>query len=523
MDLTCSVRAGTLTVTRSRSSVRAWLVPDVALLISFVTLIYCLVLFDGTQKLFRDSDTGWHIRTGEAMLAGKGLPRVDSWSFVRSGQPWFAWEWGADVLMGAAHLAGGPAYVAGLYALAIAACTFLWFRLNWMTGGNFLLACGLVIPMLTTAMMHWHARPHVFGWLFVLSAVLYAERKGRSYAMVALASALWANLHASFFLGAVVAAVYAASHWLRPLIWDRPDRETEWRDARWYAGAAIVSLAATLVNPYGWHLHQHVTGYLLNQELLDRVGEFQSFNFHAEGSAQIVSAITVAGLGSVLALGQRNLAHSLLSALFLVMALRSARVLPLVALIALPLANGAISAALRSVTGLHPAVRRALDAFLQYCDNLRTHDRSLGGLAVAPAVVALTFAVLSLHAVAAHAGFPRDTFPVQAAGTVSRLPESARLLAPDLYGGYLIYRFNGQRKVWSDGRSDFYGADFMKDYLRIIEVRPGWHRRVKQTGFTHALLPNRYSLVPALEGMGWKRLHSDSVATLLESPAPVKD
>ena len=55
-------------------------------------------------------------------------------------------------------------------------------------------------------------------------------------------------------------------------------------------------------------------------------------------------------------------------------------------------------------------------------------------------------------------GFPRDQFPVEAA---RHLPPQARLLAPDKFGGYLIYASNGQRKVFFDGRSDFYGVEFM--------------------------------------------------------------
>ena len=45
-----------------------WLLPDLGLVVAFVTLFYCLFLFDGCQKLFRDSDTGWH-------SDGRGNPR----------------------------------------------------------------------------------------------------------------------------------------------------------------------------------------------------------------------------------------------------------------------------------------------------------------------------------------------------------------------------------------------------------------------------------------------------------------
>ena len=524
MDLTCSIPVGRIGETRAPSKgLAARVIPDVALVVSFLTLLWCLLFFDGTRNLFRDSDSGWHIRTGESILLGSGLPRTDSYSLLRSGQPWFAWEWGADVLMGGAHLLGGPAFVAGLYAVAIAACTWMWFRLTWAVGGNFLIACALAIPLLTTGNIHWHARPHVFSWLFLLAAIRYAENDRRSLLVVAVASAFWANIHASFFLGAVVALIYATALFIRPLLWNGFERSDDWQQARWFTAAAAVSLASTLLNPYGWQLHTHVASYLMNKELLDRVGEFQSFNFHSEDAAQIVIVMAVACTGAVAALGPRRLAHALLIGLFSIMALRSARVIPVLALVALPLANGAITAALSAARGLQPRVRKWLDAFLQYGENLRTLDRGFSGLATVPVVLAATFAILATPAIASRAGFPPETFPVQAAERVAQLPEAARILAPDMYGGYLIYRFNGKRKVYFDGRSDFYGAAYMKDFLKLVEVRPGWREQLDAARFTHALLPNRYSLIPALESIGWQRLYSDGVATLLAAPRTHKD
>jgi len=53
------------------------------------------------------------------------------------------------------------------------------------------------------------------------------------------------------------------------------------------------------------------------------------------------------------------------------------------------------------------------------------------------------------------AGFsPRNFLPGR--GAVEQLPPDARILAPDKFGGYLIYRFAKKRKVFFDGRSDFY-------------------------------------------------------------------
>ena len=96
--------------------------PDLALVAASVTLFYCLFLFQGYRKLFRDSDAGWHIRTGERILATGQLPRTDPYSFTRAGQPWFAWEWALRRGRGRGRTAPpGLTGVALFYGMVIAA------------------------------------------------------------------------------------------------------------------------------------------------------------------------------------------------------------------------------------------------------------------------------------------------------------------------------------------------------------------------------------------------------------------
>lgn len=493
--------------------------PDLAFSVSVVTVLYCVLLFYAPQALFRDSDTGWHLVTGARILNEHQLPRTDSYSFTRAGQPWFVWEWAADSIMGFAYQTAGLAGVVWLFVLAIAAVTWLWFQLSWAVGGNFFLACMFAAPMLSTVNLHWLARPHIFSWLLLLAAIWYFEKapaQFRTRDAIALAggSALWTNLHASFLLFPLVALIYATSHFARPLIW-HADTAMEVRKGRWFLLAALFAGAATLLNPYGWNLHLHVSRYLLDSELIDRIGEFQSFNFHTLGAGQILLALGLAGIGGVLALIQRKLAHFLLAVLLIAGALRSARGLPVVALVLLPLANGAITDALRKAHDLRTGLRHGLNSFLAYSDRLRLLDARFSGVGLAPLVAVLLFLWLQLPAVASHTGFPPDQFPVTAANELTLLPQNIRLLAPDKYGGYLIFRFVGQRKVFFDGRSDFYGSAFMKQYIRLVEVRPGWQEQLRGFAFTHALLPNDYSLGPALQQAGWRVLFRDDVATLL--------
>ena len=84
-------------------------------------------------------------------------------------------------------------------------------------------------------------------------------------------------------------------------------------------------------------------------------------------------------------------------------------------------------------------------------------------------------ALLRAPVVAAHTGFPPDSFPVRAAAELEKLPVGMRLLAPDKFGGYLIYRFEGRVQVFSLTAAAICMAPrFLKQYARLVQLRPGW-------------------------------------------------
>jgi hypothetical protein len=191
------------------------------------------------------------------------------------------------------------------------------------------------------------------------------------------------------------------------------------------------------------------------------------------------------------ALAARKPERFLLSMLLTAVALRSVRALPVAALLLLPLANGSITAVLRRA-----AISRrgcAADSMTRLITATvsRRFERRFHGFAMVPLVAILIFASIRTRA-----GFPANDLPVAASAIVASLPPNARILAPDTFGGYLIYRFNGERKVFFDGRSDFYGAEFMRRYSRLEGLGPGWRNEFNRWNFTHALLPPDYPLIP---------------------------
>src|ERR1700723_1910116 len=81
----------------SRSSEKAnpppagrWLIPSIGDLI-FVALLGLLGFTNLSGRLLGDAGIGWHIRTGQLILATHSIPRVDPFSSTMVGHPWCAW------------------------------------------------------------------------------------------------------------------------------------------------------------------------------------------------------------------------------------------------------------------------------------------------------------------------------------------------------------------------------------------------------------------------------------------------
>lgn len=491
-------------------TLRRWLIPDVAFILSVIAMVYCLFFFNGMQILFRDADTGWHIRNGEHVLATGAVPFTEPYSWSKPGEAWFAWEWLADCIMAKAHLWDGPRGVFFLYLVVLGLVSWLWYQLVWLQGTWFLAGAVSTWMMLTTSNIHWLARPHLFGWVFLLLVVLAAEKAPkqvdlRHIGLVFIGGALWANIHASFFLGAAIFFLYAVDKWLHD--------DVSWRSLAAWGSAA---LASSFVNPYGWHVHEHIIKYLGDKELLSIIGEFQTFNFHVEGAEALVVTMLLVAAGIPLSLLEGRFARAGICLVLFVGALRSARGLPLVALVALPIAIGAICRAIETAPSLPAKFAKFRDGVVKYNYNLRKIDLASGGWALMPAVIAGLFFLIQSPVFSKPPGFPSTDFPVQVAAQIEKLPADARIFSSDKFGGYLIYRFAGRRKVFFDGRSDYYGSAFMNHYLLLPDVKPGWEAQWNRWNFTHALVPKGASLVEMLRLKGWREIGSDPAAILFE-------
>src|SRR6267143_6595966 len=148
-------------------SLQRYLLPSVRDLI-FLLAFWALLIGPLSNRPLADSDIGWHIRTGEQILATHSVPRVDSFSSTMQGQPWFAWEWLYDTLPAGVYGSMGLIGVVWLAALLMATTFAILFGQLLARGTGLPVAMGLWLLVLGASSIHVFARPHIVSWLFTL-------------------------------------------------------------------------------------------------------------------------------------------------------------------------------------------------------------------------------------------------------------------------------------------------------------------------------------------------------------------
>jgi hypothetical protein len=206
----------------------------------------------------RNNDLWWHLATGRWIVERATVPREDPFSFTGFLGAWIDGQWLSQLALYATWFTGGNAALV-LSRAALVVCLLLAVRALLRSRGRQWLFAPTAVASVALSQSWWAVRPSALALLGTLAVLLLIERLrhgSRAWPALPLLLLLMANLHPGFlfalfiFVGMTVAVI------CEPLLsaWPRWSRDGRARGR--LAAAALLSIPATLVNPYGWRVYE---------------------------------------------------------------------------------------------------------------------------------------------------------------------------------------------------------------------------------------------------------------------------
>jgi tetratricopeptide (TPR) repeat protein len=441
-------------------------------------LVVILLGLVAVQALFPMSsyDEWWHLATGRYILAHRTVPSIDVFSFTALGRPWVTHEWLFEVVTWLVWSVGGATLLI-LFKAALVCGTALFCWLSLRRLGVRPWVAGLLLA-LTSYLLTFRSfvRPHVlseFLLAFHLLVYLYWRLDGQRWRhrfrlfWLLPVQLLWANSHSGVVLGLLLWIVLAIGEVVARVIAGRRTGGAEsvlsWTELGFVGLTGAALLAVALLNPNGARVLSYPLLIVGSRLFSGSIMELQSpleAAFRGSDFLLALGILTLVSLASF-ALARRVDPVRALAVLFFGAAAGAAiRNVPAFAVVALPFVGANIEAALgkhlggrgsRALMWASGALAAALLAAVLF------RGVMIGGEPRRPAL-----------------GVEDQVFPVRAADLISASSESGPVFNTMEYGGYLIWRFYPDRRVFIDGRLDVYGEELFDTYLQVLWTGPRW-------------------------------------------------
>jgi hypothetical protein len=241
-------------------------------------LFFILLLAVIWQSSFAalDPDLGWHLKFGRDIWLTRQVPHDQIHLYTINGT-WVDHEWLSNLLMYLIYNISG--YIGLTFIFALIATLGFWLiaknlRLKERAGVDIFIALFLMLGLMAV-LPHLGPRPQQISWLFLIIELLWLKGKPanndwRWCFVWVIFFWLWASLHAAFFIGLVVLALWAGQKIIVGL------REHRRRDVKLALSSLAGGALATLVTPYGLELYGFLTTYFTNYASLEYISEWKA-------------------------------------------------------------------------------------------------------------------------------------------------------------------------------------------------------------------------------------------------------
>lgn len=438
-----------------------------------------------------DSDTLWHIKSGEWILSNRTFPTVDTFSWSVPGSPWIAHEWLFELVIGLVakiHLAGVAVFSALIILVGL---YFHWRLINLIVDNK---ATSTFFYFLTLVLLSpgWSARPQLVGYTLFIIALYVIYRGKERPAMLWLLPPLillWANCHASVILGLAIIGLEAVLSYAPEFEIGNIKHIPGNRKNLIYVFLSCIT--ASLLNPYGFNL------WLFSFKLsfdptYKNIQEWQPPGSIIEASL-IFTILTIAVLFLASRKNKADLSFYILSLITLFGTMTSSRHFIYFVIVWVIL-------------------------LVQLAGKLEFSKKimSLIGFLMA-AVFIIKLLTMSWQGFDSRALAEKAEWPVQAVDWLEA-NRAEKVFNSYNWGGYLIYR---GIPVFIDGRADMYHMagtenDVFIDYIDFYNFQLPPEDILQKYDVNFILFPSEAWQIHYLEKCGWIEAYRDDTAIVLQ-------
>lgn len=478
--------------------------------------ILFILLFAMAVRVPLDTDTWWHLRSGEMILDDLEIPKTDTFSHTRSGEDWIDQSWASQiVLYGAYQLTSGGDDPSGTGTVGLALFTAVLATggmaiVYRMCAGNVYSRMFVLVIGAAAAAIFWTPRPQMFS--FFLSTVilyilfLYKYKNIDRLWLIPVMMVLWVNLHAGFAIGFIFLFGFLAGEAIGRLL--NPDDEyaLKWQELQKVGLVTAAGIVALSINPYGPQMILYPFRTAGIQTLNLFIQEWQSPNFKLPQTWP-----TLILLGGVIVLGSRTRKTLAWSDMFLVagtaiLAVWAARNMAVFAVVATPVLSRQLDGWLEE-KGWQISPSKELSPRLIRLNWVLLFIVLLGGLAKIGSTLSAE-TVREAHEV---------YLPVEATDYLRENLPDGPIFNEYNWGGYFIFTLPNI-PVFVDGRTDLYDDDFLKKYFRAILGAKEWEEPLDEYNISTVVVQDESALATLLRENPneWVVVHEDDQAVIFE-------
>ncbi|MDD5005679.1 MAG: CDC27 family protein [Candidatus Omnitrophica bacterium] len=200
---------------------------------ALLIIILFFVLMVHLSKEVSDLDIWLHLKSGEQMVLYKQILLNDPFSFTKESQPWINHEWLFQILTYTFYNKFGFDGLILMQNIVFIAIFIIIFVMG-LRNRNFLFVSAMLFILLLNLSYRFTIRPDMFSALFLVLFILILKEKSKSRYLYLLPflQIIWTNLHGFFLLGPLVIFIFAL---------------TQKNKRLWLV--LITSLLATIINP----------------------------------------------------------------------------------------------------------------------------------------------------------------------------------------------------------------------------------------------------------------------------------